>query len=343
MANARRTKLKVKYEGADISKDLEKYLLSLTYTDQEEDEADDLQISLEDREGNWARDWLEQTGGKGAKVEAKIIQVDEEGREKELPCGKFMVDTINENGPPTKVTLKASAIPSNSKLSNEEKTKAWEKIKLSAIAAEIASKNSLKSIYESEDDPLYDRREQTKKSDISFLKELCKDAGISLKVTDEQIVLFDASKYEKLPAIDTIERGKGLVTRWTFGTNFTDAGYTSCEVTYTDPETKKTIKGKFENPKKDKSTGRVLKINEKVTDKAEADILAKKKLREKNRKETQASLEVVGNVNYVAGVNLEIKGWGLYDGKYIIEQANHNVSKSGYKTSLTLRRVLEGY
>lgn len=340
---ARRTILKVKYEGTDISEDLEYYLLSLSYTDQEEDAADDLQIALEDREGNWARDWLEQTGGKNAKIEATIIQINEEGEESELECGTFQADTINESGPPTKVTIKATAIPTDSQIVAEEKTKAWEEIKLSAIAQEIAGNNNLECEFESEEDPLYDRREQTKKTDIEFLKELCKDAGISLKITDEKLVLFDASKFEKLPEIDTIIRGESNVTRWTFGTNFNDAGYTACEVTYTDPKEKKTIKGEFKNPKADEATGRTLKINTKVKDKAEADSLAKKKLREKNRKETQASLEVTGNVNYVAGVNLKLEGWGMYDGKYIIQQADHKISKSGYTTSLSLRRVLEGY
>ncbi|MBP2015699.1 phage late control D family protein [Anaerococcus degeneri] len=341
---ARRAKLEVKYDGADISKDLADYLNSLTYTDNEEDESDDLQISVGDKEGRWARDWLKQTGfGKGGEIEASIIQIDEDLNERELKCGKFKVDTVNESGPPTKVTLKASAIPTDSKIIAEEKTKAWENIKLSAIASDIAGKNKLKSEFESEEDPLYDRREQSKKSDIEFLKELCKDAGISLKVTDKKIVLFDASKFEKLPPIDTIKRGESNVLRWTFGTNFIEAGYSKCEVTYTDPKTKETIKGEFKNPKADQSTGRVLKINTKVKDKAEADKLAKKQLREKNKKETQASLEVVGNINYVAGVNLKIDGWGIYDGKYMIQSADHNISNGGYKVSLSLRKVLEGY
>ncbi len=340
---ARRTKLKVKYEGVDISKDLETYLISLSYTDNEEDQADDLQLALEDREGNWARDWLEQTGGKGAEIQASIIQVDKHGKEKELECGKFKSDTVNESGPPTKVTIKATSIPTDAAITAEEKTKAWEKIKLSAIVAEIAGKNKLESQFESEDDPYYDRREQTKKSDLVFLKELCKDAGQSLKVTDKKIVIFDAEKFEKEPPIDTLERGEADILRWTFGTNFQDAGYTACEVTYNDPKTKKTIKGEFKNPKADKATGRVLKINTKVKDKAEADKLAKKKLREKNKSETQASLEVVGNINYVAGVNIKIKGWGLYDGKYMIKSASHSIGKSGYTTSLSLRKVLEGY
>ena len=52
---------------------------------------------------------------------------------------------------------------------------------------------------------------------------------------------------------------------------------------------------------------------------------------------------MVGNINYVAGVNLKIDGWGIYDGKYMIQSADHNISNGGYKVSLSLRKVLEGY
>lgn len=55
---ARRTTVKLYFKGRDISKDLSKYLLSLSYTDKEEDETDDISISLDDREGKWIKDWL---------------------------------------------------------------------------------------------------------------------------------------------------------------------------------------------------------------------------------------------------------------------------------------------
>lgn len=55
---ARRVKVKLYFKGVDISKELSKYLLSLSYTDKEEDETDDISITLDDREGKWMRDWL---------------------------------------------------------------------------------------------------------------------------------------------------------------------------------------------------------------------------------------------------------------------------------------------
>lgn len=80
---ARRTAVKLYFKGADISKDLSKYLLSLSFMDKEEDETDDISISLDDREGKWIKDWLntnktktkEQTVTKKGEVKVgKIVQ-----------------------------------------------------------------------------------------------------------------------------------------------------------------------------------------------------------------------------------------------------------------------------
>lgn len=340
---ARRTKAYIRYEGADITKDIEKYLISLSYADNEEDKADDLQITLEDKEGNWVSDWLEQTGAKGAEISALLAKVDESRREEILDCGVFKVDSISDSGPPTKVSIKATSIPTESKVSVEKKTKAWEKIRLSAIAAEIAGKNGLRNIFESDFDPFYTRKEQVQKSDIVFLKELCKKAGISLKVTAKMLVLFDAAKYESKGTVRDIKKGESDVLRWNFATDFKDTAYAKCEVKYTDPNTKKTIKGSFTSPKAKESTGKTLKINEKVSSKQEADQLAKKRLREKNKSETEGSFELVGDLGLVSGVTVQVKGWGLYDGKYIVQNATHNNSRSGYTTNISIRKVLEGY
>lgn len=38
--------------------------------------------------------------------------------------------------------------------------------------------------------------EQTEQSDLAFLDKLCQDNGLSLKVTDNQIVIFDMADME---------------------------------------------------------------------------------------------------------------------------------------------------
>ena len=57
---ARRATAQVSFDGVDITKSITPYLLSLTYTDSEENEADDLQIKVQDRESVWLTSWLNQ-------------------------------------------------------------------------------------------------------------------------------------------------------------------------------------------------------------------------------------------------------------------------------------------
>ena len=61
---ARRTEAEVTFDGVDITKSIKPYLLSITYTDNEEGETDDLQIQIQDREGEWLQSWLEQVDRK---------------------------------------------------------------------------------------------------------------------------------------------------------------------------------------------------------------------------------------------------------------------------------------
>ncbi len=51
--NARSTNVQITFAGVNITDDIKNYLLDITYTDSEEDESDDLQISLQDRDQLW--------------------------------------------------------------------------------------------------------------------------------------------------------------------------------------------------------------------------------------------------------------------------------------------------
>lgn len=58
VSDARRAAAQVSFGGVDITEDIRPYLLSLIWTDNEEDEADDLQLKLQDRDGLWLTKWL---------------------------------------------------------------------------------------------------------------------------------------------------------------------------------------------------------------------------------------------------------------------------------------------
>ncbi len=421
---ARRVTVKLYFKGKDISKELSKYLISMTYTDNEEDKADDISLTLDDREGRWIKDWLytgrkkktitggitkagsttttgnitglihdtvietekditvqgsgstgyslkgQDNGGtvktkasknkagtvkaekteentkrafKGTEIHALVVQKNflSDGKDKVLDCGVFEIDEVSCQGPPQKLTIKATSIPYKTHLRQTRHRKAWENTSLKNIASKIAKRSGMKIMYISKFNPVYKRKEQKNKTDIAFLKMLCKKAGISLKVTSKIIVLFDAAEFEKKNEVKKITAGKSNITSYSFSTKTADKAYSGCHVQYTDPRTKKKTEYTYKpgNASKD---GQMLEIKQKVSNIEEAKVLAKKSLRQKNKGETTAEFTLVGDVGYVAGITVRVKGFGEFDGKYIVEQAVHTVT-GGYKVQVKLRSCLEGY
>lgn len=350
---ARRAEVKLVFDGVDITSDLKQFFLSLTYTDNEEDEADDLQLKLQDRNQEWLESWLEECIAAAAAgslmISADITQRDwsNDGDVLMLPCGVFELDNVSADGPPSTVTIKATSLPYSNSGRQTIKYKAWESYQLSGIAGEIAGNAGLSLMYESSSDPSYDRVEQYDQSDIDFLKKLCHDAGISLKVTNQQLVLFDQVEYERRAAVYTIKKGtqeeKGQYISYKLGTGSANTQYGSCRVSYVDPETGACIEGTATATEDDAKSEQKLEISAKVASSGEAQELAKKNLRLHNKYERTATFNLPGNVNLVAGSNVKLEGFGGWDAKYIIKQAKHTISTSGYTTSITLRRILEGY
>ena len=103
---------------------------------------------------------------------------------------------------------------------------------------------------------------------------------------------------------------------------------------------KEVIEGVYTIPGKEK--GRVLFVREQVENTAEAERLAKKKLREANKEEVTGSFATIGNTNFAAGMTILLKNFGKFDGKYIVTKVSHSVEAS-YTTSVDIRRCLDGY
>ena len=49
----RQSRADISFKGANITNDIAPYLLSVTYTDNEDGETDDLQIRVQDRDSVW--------------------------------------------------------------------------------------------------------------------------------------------------------------------------------------------------------------------------------------------------------------------------------------------------
>ena len=84
-------------------------------------------------------------------------------------------------------------------------------------------------------------------------------------------------------------------------------------------------------------------LKKRVKSQAEAKRLAEAKLRELNAKVMTGSLTLVGNTSLCAGTVIECKGFGSFDGRFVIEEAKHTVGSSGYTTDIRVRRVNMDY
>ena len=169
---ARRTRVEITFDGVDITESMLPYFLSVTYTDNQEDEADDLQIKFQDQPGIWLNSWLNQAidaaAGRGMAIQAVIVRQNWNGGGKDdlLDSGTFELDSVDCSGPPATITVKGTSLPFTSQVRQTPKTKGWEKYNLDGIANEIASTNGMVLMFLSAFNPFYDRIEQFQMSDM---------------------------------------------------------------------------------------------------------------------------------------------------------------------------------
>lgn len=345
-------------EKHDITESVTKYFLSLSYTDNLTGNVDDLTISLEDRAHLWIGDWFPNTHSLlNVSINTLAWNSVSEGQIT-LNLGEFEIDEISGNLMPDTIQLKAvSAIASMSTdLRGKEKSKTWENISVWGVAAEIAKNNKLELFWDSTINPNVEHGEQSDESDLSYLQKICKDAGLALKITGSKIIIFEESKFEEAEAKVFIRRPGGTYTEEIEGNLYinqvvgsvsykfkTRDIFRACHVKYKHGKKGTVIEGIYTAPdKKDNVALPTLFVKEEVSTVAEAEALAKKKLREKNADEVTVSINLPGNTNLLAGVTIMLEGWGKLDGKYLVTKAQHDMS-GAYTTRLDMRRCLSGY
>lgn len=343
--DVRRAALSLIYAGRDISADIAPFVLSASFTDHASGKADEFTVTLEDRDGLWRGGWLPD---KGATVRPAILCEHWRGPAAPgdgaltLPCGVFTIDEIEFSTTPDggdTVTLKAVSVPVGSKLRKEKATRGWENASLAALARDIAEENGLSLLFEAADFAFarVDRRDE---SALGFLKRLADEAGVNLKVAEEKLVFFDGLKFDSRPASLTVTRGEDALASARLRTQTHDT-YRACRVTYHDPAAKQELTAEFAAPG-GAASGQVLQVTRRVESRAEAMRLARKLLRQKNRREVTGELSLMGEPRLLGGITLHLSGWRRLDGKYFVEKAVHAISRDGgYTTTADIRKTLD--
>lgn len=335
----RRATVKISIQGKDVSLDLAPHLLSLTYTDKADDELDDLQLSLEDRERLWQGEWLPKEGDR---IAVTIITENfrAPGRA-ELACGEFEVDELTlESSPEGGDVVSVKAVPAcaRSSLMLERKTRAWADVALAAVAADIAGAAGLDLLYKAPE-IIFGRVAQRQESDLAFLQRVCKEQGLRLCLKSRLCIIYSGQSADALEPLD-LPRASPDSARVSFKRTL-DGIYTQCVVGYTDADTSDTTEQAF-TPDAPPTTGKILTLNERIEDPAQAERVAKAELRAKNCNEMTGSLEGMGDTRLLSGTVLKLSGWGHFDSEYVVQQATHSLDRDGgYRTSVELVKSLE--
>lgn len=283
----------------------------------------------------------EKSASRGLKISAAIVRENwnADGNDEVLDCGQFELDNVTVDGPPNTVTIKATSLSYTNAIRQTEKSKSWENVTLSQILEFITKKSGMGYMFISSKNPKYTRVEQYRQSDIAFLSRLCHNAGCSLKVTSNIVVIFDQAEFEQNPEIKRIRFGEEY-TKYRLTTNEND-NYTSCRVYCTKPSGEViTATVYVEDYKEDDNNNQCLEIRQNVDSIAEAENLAYKMLRLHNKYEFETSFTFPGDPELTAGSVVVLEDFGAWNGRYVIKQAKHTLSHSGYSTQINLRKAL---
>jgi len=106
--NARKPRFKISIAGKNVTDDLTKYVSDIAYTDRTKGQSDEVSITLNNSDGRFVADWMPETNDK---LDVSIGFDDDL-----IDCGTFTIDTVEAQGPPSTVTIKALAAGTNSPL-----------------------------------------------------------------------------------------------------------------------------------------------------------------------------------------------------------------------------------
>jgi len=300
----RRAWVEIEYNGKDITEAITDTIISFDYTERSSDEADELRLYCHDRNNKWINAWYpklrikddepgialsgegwsfeDSTGGFGditftpvinnavpgtiLKAKIRADSWNGIGQTATIDCGAFEVDGVDYEGPPDIVIIKAVSTPLASTMRRVEKSRAWENTSLQEIAEEIASDAGLSLMFEVESDIEFDRVEQLQESDMFFLQGLARQYGVSVKVTDEKIVLFEEVVYERRGIVDKF-RKSDLGVRllgYSFSQDTSESVY-KVICAYKDPKSGQLVHAEY-SPPQPPATRQVLMVNHRPGD-----------------------------------------------------------------------------
>lgn len=314
------------YNGQDVG--MAGRLKSLSYTDNSSGTSDEIILTFERRDADWLRHQYSIDLGSDLDVTIWFHHWNKSGELQKYHCGNFTLDDITFSAVPRQCIVRGVSVPAADAFQGDPISKTWEHVTLKQIAQEKMEKYGMSDLFYWGEEPVIETVEQSMQPDSTFLSSLCSKQGMFLKIYKKALVIFDKSVYESWDVTARFTESDFETWNWNCTLNGT---YTGATISYTGPKPEKRKKGQ-KRPVIDITVGqgpRLLHINEKADDEAEALRIAKAKVNAENEKAVTISFSALSNPDVVATCNIEIYGMGICDGKYFVDKVMHTVSGSG--------------
>lgn len=323
---------KLVYKGIDISAELSPHLVSCTYTDKVDGEADEIEIKVQDKDGLWRGPWCPDHGDRVSLsigyMPALIV-----------PCGDFEIDepnaTLGRGG--DEFAFRGVAAPVSQAL-RTQKTMGYEQQSLKQLVEKVAKEHGF-SVVGTVPDISFNRITQRRERDLEFLSRMARSYGAYFSVKGKQLVF---AKREEVHGRDEV------VTLRANSDDYISADlkrsahktYSKAKATYFDGNTKKKIEVEVEDQKV--KNGDTLRIDDRVENEGQARMRAKAELARENEKKQSGNIEIPGNPYVVAGQIIALDGdFGKWAGRYVVKQSRHQITRGGYTTNIEINAVEE--
>lgn len=312
-------------DSKPLNEEILQRIISVTVTDNRANEADQLDIVLDDSDG------VLELPRRGVKINCQLGFVGEGVHDK----GDFIVDETEWSGTPDTITIKASSANFKSKI-KEAKSKSYHRKSFGEVAAEVAKNHDLTLVMTDELKNInLNHIDQTNESDLNLLARISKQNGAEMAVKKDRLLIFKAGSAKTasgkdLPSI-TLTRNDG--DQFRYSEQDRESDHTGVSASYHD-----TGKAKRENVTSG-AEGKVKKLKGTYANKEEAERVSTAKMDEIKRQMAKFSMTTAFGIPSISTETPTIlNGFKpqVDKLKWIVEKATHSYSTSGLTMQIEL-------
>ena len=318
------------FRNVNISRDLVFFLKSIRYIDKITSESPEIEIVLHDREQVWQNEWFPPTGSRLSLT----LKYREESNY--IEANGFEIDKLDFSfdGNGDTLRLRGQQTPFSKSL-REKRSVEYENVTLRGLIDTIAQRQGL-TVQGTVAEITFERLTQNEQSDLEFLTRLAEDYGHIIKIEGDNLIIYSWDQLNSEPADFTIDREQ--INKFRASKKLVGI-YRAARIVYekTDDENRSEFEIEAQRPNDSED---VLVINQRSESPAQSEAIAKEKLRKANADEWKGDVNMEGEYWQRAGVNINIESFGQFDGKWQIQEVEHNFTPDrGWSSRLKVHKL----